>query len=732
MTSLFSDAVLPLAPTFEHHHDGFGVQYARPRVSWRFSCSSDKVYNWRQTAYDIEIASDRGAEPIQFSHVRGENNVLVSWPAPEALKSRERRFVRVRCYGVYQVSDGGGEHRLHETVHESLTKWSSWSLLEVPLLHPGDWTALMITVAEPWPLSTDQSARPIRFHKRFYLDVRSEAVCSARLYATSHGVYTATINGRSVSHECLNPGFQSYRKKLHYQTYDAKDVLVAPGWNALEVEVAAGWFASATSWARKRFIYGETLGVMAQLEVWSTDLASPVVVATDQTWNATTTDVLSSEILDGEVVDYRLRSGITDSVNGPVSFPVRESPIPVSELVSPEAPPVRVVDRLEPRDMFKSGSGEATIVDFGQNVAGRIHVVRVRKRAGSRVTFRHAEVVQDGEMVFRPLRTAKATDILVCDGGDIVDWHPKYTYHGFRYVEITGWAPDDADGCPLTRASIVAEVMHSDMRRTGWFSCSDERVGRLHENSLWAIKGNFVSVPTECPSRDERFGWTGDANIIAPTANFLYDTAGMLRGWLRDLYSDQMDEGKYWRRGVVPMFVPNALLRNGDEDTGHAWDPMPNGVWGDAAVMIPWALFRMSGDVRFLSAQYDSMLQYLDNGVVRGHDGLWDPEMWQFGDWLDPRAPSNDSGRGTTDGTFVADCFLIASTRIVADVATLLEKPADSDRYRRTAETLARSWRHKYLSASGLVVPDTATALSLALWFGLVPGTWRRRRGIDT
>ncbi|PNP51414.1 hypothetical protein THARTR1_07960 [Trichoderma harzianum] len=573
----------------------------------------------------------------------------------------------------------------------------------------------MITVSEPWPLGPDHSARPLRFHKRFHLSLKDGTIDRGRLYATSHGVYSVRINGRKVGDHCLAPGFQSYHKRLHYQVYDTKDLLVTLRWNTIEIDVAAGWFASATSWARKRFVYGQKLGVLAQLEVWVTGFNLPILVSTDPSWSVSNTPLVSSEILDGEIFDQSLTVG---STLDDAKFSVRESPIAVSRLISPEAPPVRVVERLEAKDMFKSRSGSAVIVDFGQNIAGRICVGRVQKPAGSRITFRHAEVIQDGEIVCRPLRTAKARDIIICDGRELLDWHPHHTFHGFRYVEIAGWGPDDQI-CPLTKACIVAEVMHTDMLRTGWFSCSNDDVNRLHENALYGIKSNFLSVPTECPSRDERFGWTGDLNIIAPTANFLYDTAGMLRNWLQDLYLDQMEETEYWRQGVVPLFIPNSLLRNGDG--GHGWDPMPNGVWGDAAVMVPWGLYRMSGDNNFLSAQYDSMVQYLENGVTRGQDGLWDPEQWQFGDWLDPRAPQNDSGRGTTDGTFVADCFLIASTQIAAEVAAKLAKPVDSSRFKDTALRLVHAWREKYLTAAGFVVPDTATALSLALSFDLLP-----------
>ncbi|KAL7936002.1 glycoside hydrolase family 78 protein [Trichoderma chlorosporum] len=701
-------SVLP--PTFEQHHDGFGVQCERPRLSWRFSCSNEQIRNWRQTAYDIAISYD-STDPGQVFHVEGEDSVLVPWPDSEPLDSRACRFVRVRCYGKYSLSDEGDT----QFDHESVTEWSPLSLLEIALLKERDWRGRMITVSEPWPLSSDNSARPLCFYKRFHLSLIDETINRSRLYATSHGVYSVRINGKKVGDHCLAPGFQSYHKRLHYQIYDTKDLLVMPGWNRIEIDVAAGWFASATSWARKRFIYGQKLGVLAQLEIWAAGSNSPTLVSTDLSWSVSKTSSVSSEILDGEIFDQSLS---ISSNPEDAKFSVQESPIPVSRLLSPEAPPVRVVERLEPKDIFKSQSGTAVIVDFGQNIAGRICVRRVQKPAGSQITFRHAEVIQDGEIMRRPLRTAKARDIIICDDRELIDWQPQHTFHGFRYVEISGWSLEDQD-CPLTKASIVAEVMHTDMLRTGWFSCSNEDVNRLHENSLWSIKSNFFSVPTECPSRDERFGWTGDLNIIAPTANFLYDTAGMLRSWLQDLYLDQMEETEYWRRGMVPLFIPNSLLRNGDE--GHGWDPMPNGVWGDAAVMVPWGLYCMSGDIGFLSEQYDSMIQYLENGVTRGQDGLWDPEQWQFGDWLDPRAPQNDSGRGTTDGTFVADCFLVASTRIAAEVATILAKPTASSQFRDTALRLVHSWRNKYLTAAGFVVPDTATALSLALLFDLLP-----------
>lgn len=572
-----------------------------------------------------------------------------------------------------------------------MTEWSPSSHLEIALLAPTDWGASMITV-DPWPLSSEGSARPLCFRRTF--DVAS-IIRRARLYITSYGVYDACINGRKVGNHCLAPGFQSYSKRLHYQVYDVKDYL-EKGANVIEVEVAAGWFASAWSWAERRFVYGKKLGVLAQLEI------DGCIISTDKSWNVSTTALVSSEIYNGEICDLRSK---------PKHFACEELPL-FAKLICPEAPPVKVIERIEPKQTSNVRSG-VIVLDFGQNMTGRISIRNIQKPPGWTITIRHAEILQGDQIEVRPLRTARAKDILICDGSKIREWHPKHTFHGFRYVEITGLDAACLEGC------VVADVMHTDMARTGWFSCSNDDVNRLHENSVWSMKSNFVSVPMECPSRDERYGWTGDLNIFAPTATFLHDTAGMLKEWLEDLYLDQMDSS-FWKQGVVPLFVPNCLPKG--HDGLHGWDPMPNGVWGDAAIMVPWVLYHTTGDVTFLSRQYDSMIQYLEKGVVRGADGLWDPQQWQFGDWLDPRAPPNDSGRGTTDGTFVADCFLVESTRIVRRVAKLLNKPTDVG---YTTEQLLESWRNKYLTAAGFVAPDTATALSLALTFNLVPDSAR-------
>ncbi|KAH0141199.1 glycoside hydrolase family 78 protein, partial [Aureobasidium melanogenum] len=310
-----------------------------------------------------------------------------------------------------------------------------------------------------------------------------------------------------------------------------------------------------------------------------------------------------------------------------------------------DVPPVRATQHIKPERIFDSKSGK-TIIDFGQNLVGKLFVKYLRKPADHKIVFRHAEVIENGELGVRPLRSAAATDTIISSGNVIENWSPRHTFHGFRYVEVEGWTSSDKE-CPLTLGSIEALVMHTDMKRTGWFSCSDSLVNKLHENTVWSMRGNFLSIPTDCPQRDERLGWTGDIQVFGPSANFLFDTGAMLGHWLEDVAAEQAEHN-----GIPPFVVPNILA----SDTGdHSWGEFPQAVWDDVIILLPWSLYRAFGDIEILKRQYPSMQMWLDKGVRRGTDDLWDPTFHQLGDWLDPSAPPDRPGEAKTDGTFVAD-----------------------------------------------------------------------------
>ncbi|CEL11607.1 Putative Alfa-L-rhamnosidase [Aspergillus calidoustus] len=679
-------------PTFEQHSTGFGVGTATPRLSWRFLTTDDFFFFKQKTAYEIQIARERETEPKTFS-VSSDASVLVPWP-DTPLKSRESAQVRVRVFGR---SEG---HAVEPT------DWSPWTVVECALLSRDDWTA--VPVAEQTDV-IDGPLRPVRFRKSFTFD-GSGTVNRARLYITSFGIYRAFINGREVGDHCLAPGWTSYRHRLNYQTFDVGHLL-SNGTNVIAVEVAEGWYATRLGFrGGRRKLYGDRLAAIAQLEVQHESNKSFSLV-TDRSWICQPSAIIRSEFYDGEVYDAREENPNwnlhTDETGDNSSWNiVQEIEFPAAQLISPNAPPVRVTEEIKPVSVHQTPSGK-TIVDFGQNLVGRLRVHSLNKPSGDRVAFTHAEVLEHGELGTRPLRRAKCTDEIISAGAKLANWTPQYTFHGFRYVQVDGW-DEEKDG--HLSSSLTALVMHTDLTRTGWFTCSHPMVNQLHQNAWWSMRGNFVSIPTDCPQRDERLGWTGDIQIFGPSANFLYNTAGMLGEWLEDVAAEQLNDGK---DGCVPPFVvPNVI-------SDELWPPTPQAEWDDVVILGPWELYRSYGDVDILRRQYKSMLAWIDRGIQRGPDGLWDPEIWQLGDWLDPTAPPVEPGDTRTNGTLVADAYLVRITSMMSQISTIIGQSADAQRFSTQYDHLKSKFQYKYITQSGLLVGDSQTALSLAIMFDL-------------
>jgi alpha-L-rhamnosidase len=364
---------------------------------------------------------------------------------------------------------------------------------------------------------------------------------------------------------------------------------------------------------------------------------------------------------------------------------------------------VRVTESLPAVDVFTSPSGR-TLVDFGQNLVGWVRL-KVRGAApGTEVIIRHAEVLEHGELGVRPLRTAKATDSFVLAGGEEV-LEPNLTFHGFRYAEVNGVPGLSAD-------DIEAVVVGSDLRRTGWFESSDELLDRFHENVVWGLRGNFLDVPTDCPQRDERLGWTGDIQIFAPAAGFLFDTAGFLQSWLADLAAEQHDDG------AVPFVIPDALA------TPH---PAAAG-WGDAATLLPWTIYQRTGDLALLARQLPSMCAWVDHVAdLAGEDRLW-AGGFQFGDWLDPTAPPDQPFKAQADPDVVATAHLARSAEVVALAAGLVGQLDIADQYSRLAHEARGAFASEYVTGGGRVLSDCPTVYALALQWGLLPTEEQRRR----
>jgi alpha-L-rhamnosidase len=672
-----------VAVCFEHHREPFGIGESRPRISWRVSA---EVSGWVQQAYEIEVADQAGGQVWSGGRVESAESVLVPWEAP-VLDSRARRTVRVRVWGAGDKAP---------------SPWSEAADVEVGLMRREDWSAALIG---PDRDEGDRLDRPpVLFRRAFELDGKVER---ARLYVTAHGVYAAEMNGERVGDHVLAPGWTSYHHRLRYQTFDVT-TLVARGENVLGATVAEGWYSGHLGFhGGRRRIFGEDVAFLAQLEVCYADGRTETLV-TDGEWRWASGPTIAAGIYAGETYDARLeRAGWSATGYDDSGWAaVRKLGPETAQLVAPAGPPIRRIEEIRPVSIARSPSGR-TIVDFGQNLVGRVRL-RVRGDTATTITLRHAEVLEDGEIATRPLRGAAATDrYTLKGGGEFEEWEPSFTYHGFRYVDVDGW--------PGTRSpdNLRAVVIHTDMARTGWFDCSEPLLNRLHENVLWTMRGNFMDIPTDCPQRDERLGWPGDLGVFAPTATFLYDCAGLLRSWLADIAIEQR------AYGTVPLYVPWFEL---------SFPLVPVAVWGDAAVLVPWIIYERFGDLGVLRDQYDSMKAWVDQvASIAGEEHLWKTGL-QLGDWLDPAAPADAPEAALTDRYLVATAYHALTARLLADAARLLGRDDDARRYGDLAAAVRDAFDREYVSPAGRVVSDAQTAYTLALEFDLMPGEAQRKR----
>ncbi|HLM17997.1 MAG TPA: family 78 glycoside hydrolase catalytic domain, partial [Acidimicrobiia bacterium] len=520
------------------------------------------------------------------------------------------------------------------------------------------------------------------------------------------GVYEIELNGQRIGDHVLAPGWTSYHHQLRYDTFDVTDAIQA-GENVIGAVLGDGWYRGALVDNLRRNRYGDRLAVLCQLEITHAD-GTVTVVVSDHGWRAATGPLMSSGLYEGETYDARAEltgwstTGFDDSTWKPVTTVAHD----LTTVTAPSGPPIRVTERITPVEIVTSPSGR-TLVDFGQNLVGVIELT-VDGPTGTEITLRHAEVLQDGELCVEPLRNALATDRYTLRGGGPETWRPRFTFHGFRFAEVTGWPGD------LAAEDLRAVVVHTDLRRTGTFECSDADVSRLHENVVWGMRGNFVGLPTDCPQRDERLGWTGDIAVFAPTATFLYDCAGLLESWLRDLAAEQHDDG------TVPWVIPDSL----------DW-LLPAAVWGDAAVTVPTTFYERFGDRAVLDRQYDSMRAWVDRELeLAGDDRLW-TGGFQFADWLDPTGADGDAFDQRTDPDLLATAAMIHSLDLLARAAELLGRSDDHQRYARIAREARAAFVGEYVTPSGRLASDAQTAYSLAIAYALLDSAPQRAHAGD-
>ncbi|MDR1280699.1 MAG: family 78 glycoside hydrolase catalytic domain [Opitutaceae bacterium] len=554
-----------------------------------------------------------------------------------------------------------------------------------------------------------QSSSPAPWlRKGFVLDA---PVAAATLTATALGLYECEINGRVVGDRVFAPGWTNYHKRVYCQTHDVS-ALLRPGENVLGAILGEGWYSGHVGWF-KRQIYGDRPRFLARLDIWLADGRS-LTIATDASWKVNRGPILENEILHGETYDARQElSGWSGSGYDDAAW------LPVTPMVAPaglviEPSPGPGVKRHETfvGKIIGNRPGDSRLFDFGQNIAGRVRIT-VEASAGTTLKIRHSEIlISGGDPYYDNLRSAAATDYYTCKGGGPEIWEPRFTFHGFRYAEVTGLTRD-------TPLSIIAVAIYSDMAATGHFACSNPLLNQLQSNIVWGQKGNFLDVPTDCPQRDERLGWTGDAQVFVRTAAFNLDVHGFFKKWIQDLRDAQAP------CGAIPSVAPdpngvNVIWGVNKFDGGPAWS--------DAHVICPWTIYLCYGDKDILADHYDSMVAWIDHqcddwciGHIRAHP---DRESWSgFGDWLAPDGP--DSCKGATPHDLIGTAFLAYDLDIMNRVARVLGKDAESKRFAALHGEVVAAFRRRFVTPDGLIVSGTQTAHVLALHFDLVPESQR-------
>ncbi|MFJ1758832.1 family 78 glycoside hydrolase catalytic domain [Amycolatopsis sp. NPDC088138] len=547
----------------------------------------------------------------------------------------------------------------------------------------------------------------------------AEPVVTATAWASAQGIYELFVNGTRVGDLELTPGFTAYRKRLQVEPHDVGALLRA-GVNSVEFLVSDGWFRGRHGFERAADGFGDRVAAWLVLEV-----DGVTTVTTGPGWWSRPSR-LTADLMDGQATDFRLPAPGSVALDAPGWHPARTRDGGPDQLVLTEAPPVRRIAELPPVSV--SRLDESVVVDFGQNLNGWVRLSDLGP-AGTRLRLTHGEHLgPDGRVTTDHLRAfdfatkqllpAGQVDTVVSAGPGVFE--PRHTTHGFRYVQI--------DGLPgaLAASDITAVVVHTDLPEAGWFRCGDARLEALHRAAVWSLRGNACDVPTDCPQR-ERSGFTGDWQVYVATAALTHDVAGFSAKWLNDLAADQ------WPDGRVPTITPDPT---GDGPSGNPFtDAMAGSAgWGDAAVLVPWELWRAYGDRELLARQYASMVRWVEYAAAAARERrhpdragsplpheefLWDTGG-HFGEWLEPGVPPNPDP--TADHGIVATAYLARSARVLGRIAGILGHDSDAARFGRLADRVRDAWQHEYLCTLG---ESTQGNHVRALAFGLVPSHLR-------
>ena len=555
------------------------------------------------------------------------------------------------------------------------------------------WQAHWITDAG-YDFPDKASPVPMSFRRTFSIN---KAVRRAWVNASALGVYELMLNGTKVGEDYFAPGFTSYEHQIQYQSYDVTAQLNDA--NMLTAVVAGGWAAGSFNYKRKNKISADRQAFLCELHVEYED-GSAEILGTDQSWEVTEDGPYRmAEWYDGEFYDATVNKDLVCWKKADITRP-RKNPA----LIAQYGCPVRIQEVKTPVSCTVSPGGER-IYDFGQNFAGVISAV-ISGRYGQRITFRHAEVLVNGELFVKSLRTAKATATYICKDG-AQTYSPRLTYMGFRYVGVRGIEAEDM--------KLTALVLHSDFEETGSFECSNELVNKLQSNIRWGGKSNFVDIPTDCPQRDERQGWTGDFAVFARTACYNFDISRFVDKWLRDMRAEQ------GRGGGLPMVIPRG---------GDSWPSLASSCWGDSSVLVPWAEYLARGNKQLLEKQYPTIKKFLKAAKWWASFLSFTPSrryIWRFpfhfGDWC---APNETAKQWIQKGKWVGTAYFANSCAIAANIADLLGEETDATYYRQLREKIISAYRKVFTDGAGKLKKEFQTAYVLPLYFNMAQGDERK------